>query len=803
MNSTFLRRTCVSLATAALLAVTLAPMPAQAAISPAASDAGSWLGGQLTGGLIHNDQFGGFDDYGLTLDVLMGLQEAKTQGSVQADILAAMGTNIKNYVFNYPNTAPGDGLWAGSSAKALVAVQGAHKDPKAFGGVDLVGITESTVVASGADKGRLKDKGIAGFPDTSVPADYSNLLYQAFGLQGLAQARSTKVASVRNFLLKQQCGPGYFRLYFNECKPDVDATAIAVRAMTAARADGVTGMDTSLKNATAWLLTQQDDDGSFGGGESTSDANSNSTGLAASALALRGERAAASKAAAWIAQWQIDKTAGGKLSGDEGAIGYNSEALAMAKTHGIDSLAEDQWRRATSQAILGLIHLDTNAVKTIVKTKTKTVVKVPKPVIRTKIVKGANGAKGPQAVNGGNAANVVVTEGAKIDAEATTAQGKLGQFLAAQLSNGDHIEVKDGKKKFTDYDLTADTVLALRMLGEQPKFADRTTTFLFDKESLAAYAHGAPYEKGAVYAEPVATLIVAGTLAKKPDARKIAALGGDLAALQDDKGSFIDDGKYADESNSTQRHVLATLAATMAGEEEAADKAVAYLDSRQCDDGGFAVTLAADCKTGDPASTGWALQALNAVDSQTIDKDALLSAVPEGWSAKRTENIGAAAMSLQKTLLADGTVSDESGDTDLAATAAVAAGRYAVGLSDMAAGTVVASAQLKDGGLPTGVGGKKSDLAVSAAGAPALAGASWLSTAGTGLAPGVSLPLVSGDSPSAATLDSSASTGYAIPSWLLYAALALLALLVLAALGFGVSRAKPKTDPAHKPDSSA
>lgn len=761
MNSRFIS----VVAAGALCTLALVSGPAaQATVSPSATQAGAWLAKQLTGGLIHNDQFG-FDDYGLTLDVLMALQEADTQGPRQDAIVSAMRTNIKNYVYNYPNTATGDGVWAGSAAKALVAAQAAGKNDNSFGGVDLVSTVERTVESSGSEKGRLKDRDIAGYPDPAVVADYSNLLYQAYGLEGLAEAKSAKVGDVRDFLLEQQCGPGYFRLYFDACKADTDATAIAVRAMSAAKADGVTGMDAALSRATKWLVDQQRSDGSFIGGESTPAPNANSTGLAASALALRGKTSAAQRAAAWVYGLQVKPSTGGKLASEDGAVALAKDGWNAGRADGITDLTADQWRRASAQAIYGLIHLDRATIDARV--VEKIVTRIPKPVVRT--------------VNGG--ASVVADSGQHALDEEDSPEGKLGQYLAGQFSDGDHIEVKEGGDTFVDYDLTAGTVLALRQLGQQPAIAERASDFLLDGGSIDAYAHGAPYEKKASYAEPLAKLLIVGTLTKKADTKTLKSLAAELTGLQQVDGSFRDHGEYADRSGNTTRQATVALALRMAGDATAADKAVSYIQKYQCKDGAFPRSLGSDCATGDPASTGWALQALDAATADGRTGSETLADVPAGWDQDRSAVMVNAAKSLRAVVHVDGSVAD----ADIGAIAAVAAGRQAVGMDVRATSLFLARLQKKDGGFSANTANKVSDLRSSVASAPAIAMSSWLSTPGTGLAAAVSLPL-DRDSAVRSTDNTTKADGFVVARPVAYAGGGFLGLLILAAIGFGLAR---------------
>lgn len=752
------------IASGTLCAMALVAAPAEAAGTP---DADAWLAGQLSNGLIHNDQYS-FDDYGLTLDVLMALQESGAQKSKQGAIVSAIRSNIKQYVYNYPNTAASDGVYAGSAAKALVAAQGAGNAGTSFGGIDLVSTVENTVEPSGADKGRLMDRDVADYSDPSKTVDYSNLLYQAYGLQALAKAHSPQVDDVRDFLLKQQCSPGYFRLYYTSCAADTDATAIAVRAMNAAKDDGVTGLEGAISKATDWLAGEQRSDGSFGGGESTPDSNANSTGLAASVLGADGHLAAAKKAALWIYRIQAGSASGTKLAKDAGAVALGPDQFAAGTKAGITTTTQDEWRRATAQAALGLVYLDPDSIPATV--VDRVVIKVPEPLVRT--VTGAA---------------TVINAPATVPVNADSSAGRLGQYIAGQFSNGDHIEVKDGSNTFVSYDLTADAALALRQLGQQSKFADRTTAFLFDKGSIDAYAHGAPYEKGASYTDALAKLVIAGTLAKKTDPKVLTGLADELAGLQQADGSFVDVGKYPDRGNGTQRQATAALALLMVGDSGPSGKAVAYIEKSRCADGAFPTSLGKACTVSDPAPTGWALQALNAVAADDRD-GATLADVPQGWDSDRSAVIAGAAEALRSVVHVDGSI-DGAGP---AAIAAVAAGRQSAGLDTRATTLLLGKLQKKDGGLPSTVTGKKSSLAPSLDSAPAIAASSWLGTPGTGLTSGVSLPL---DRPAIAKTSApgaSANDDFVISRPVAYAGGGLLGLVLLGALGLGVAGLRRK-----------
>ena len=71
------RASLALLSTALAVSLASSGQSAQAAAASPSSPAGhggTWLAAQPTGGLIHNPNFGGFDDYGLTIDTVFALQ---------------------------------------------------------------------------------------------------------------------------------------------------------------------------------------------------------------------------------------------------------------------------------------------------------------------------------------------------------------------------------------------------------------------------------------------------------------------------------------------------------------------------------------------------------------------------------------------------------------------------------------------------------------------------------------------------------------------------------------------------------
>lgn len=361
MNSTVLRRLGALVAASALTVsgLTLVTSPANAAADPRPVVAGStWLADQLTNGLIHNTQYD-FDDLGLSIDAGLALSAVGGNGATVTSIDTALKGAISDYITGESFGDAGSS-YAGPIAKAAVFASLAGSDPASYGGKDLVALLEARVSSTAPVAGRIEDL-------SSFGTDYANVIGQAFAVNALSTAISDKRDEALSFLLKQQCSAGYFRLYMTADKTatdqtcdggraagdsaaDPDATSTAIRLLLPQIGTSTT-VARAIGKAEAWLLAQQHADGSFGGGTSTGGANTNSTGLAGWALGLLGDDEAASQAAVWVRTRQVDEVGSCSSAAPNGSIAYNDAALATGIGTGIDSAAEDQWRRATSQGL--------------------------------------------------------------------------------------------------------------------------------------------------------------------------------------------------------------------------------------------------------------------------------------------------------------------------------------------------------------------------------------------------------------------------------------------------------------------
>ena len=348
----------VAAVTAAATMLTAAPAIAAPSYDPQPVTSGAaWLSGQVTDGLVHNEQYD-FDDVGLSIDVALGLDASGQQPTVVKAITKAVAKNVAFYTSFAPN------VYAGATAKAAVLALSQDKDPHAFGGVDLVTQLEARVATAAPIAGRIED---AYDPNDEFGGDYANVIGQTYAAQALSLTGSAKAASATAFLLQQQCDKGYFRQYFTTDKTradqscqgapraergaSTDATALAVVALQDVKGAKAKA---AVTKAVAWLEDTQLGSGAFTDtGKASGTVNSNSTGLAGYAMGVTGGPRQAAKAAAWVRGLQVpgDNPCAGKLKGETGAIAYDDAAYGTAQGFGIKKKTSDQWRRASAQAL--------------------------------------------------------------------------------------------------------------------------------------------------------------------------------------------------------------------------------------------------------------------------------------------------------------------------------------------------------------------------------------------------------------------------------------------------------------------
>ncbi|MEV0675343.1 hypothetical protein AB0I60_02340 [Actinosynnema sp. NPDC050436] len=786
---------------AALSAVLLLGLVATSGVAlardrPAASANSHWLARQLSAeGTYDNPLGGALPDHGLMIDALFAMH-ASGDAALAAPIVSYLDDqgHASDY-FTWDGLVPDQGFDAiivgGAAAKVLVAAEVSGRNPRNFDGYDMVVETERAIRRSGPDIGRVSD--YSKKPEfNDIVSNNANMFGQALAVIGLAAAGSNDAMAIDK-MVSQQCSEGFFRIFFEyipttetgdhvtstgmkistcdegkefgKSAPDRDTTGLALSAMLAARKAGYRGLDGPIDRAVTWLKGEQDENGGWGGGVSTEAPNTNSTGLVVQALAeAGGAEAEVTDGLAYLKASQATPAdAETPLVDDIGAIAYNPEQYQQARTGGI--AGTDTWIRAGAQASLGLSQVGFFALaEGRVPPGDPTPQPEPEPE-RTPRTAGPESdaptvRQGNPAPPPGRGVRAVVTPEAPPPPPGTaTPAGRLGAYLAGALVGGDHVEVTQDGSTFTDYDATADLVLALRTLGEQGEAVERATRFLLRPESIDAYAHGKPYEAGgAAYAEPLAKLTLIARFDQADDQAPldlpviVNRLAEDLAALRGDDGRFTDTGSLADTDHSARRQAWAIAATVAVPGTPQAEQAVDVLVGSRCDDGSFPVELDdRDCAAGDLTATATALAALNL---RPRDRGKTEDSAPENWSPDRAAALVDGVKSLNSALDEDGLVLDGDGNTDVVKSAAAASGRQVVGLdastTARSLGAVLEEVQ----------GDAENGLALGVAAAPGVAARSWVDAEGSPVAAAVRLPLTQR---TAAT--SVASEERAVPVW--------------------------------------
>lgn len=295
-------------------------------------------------------------------------------------------------------------------------------------------------------------------------------------------------------------------------------------------------------------------------------------------------------------------------------------------------------------------------------------------------------------------------------------------YLLESLVDGTHLRTEVDGTAYVDHAETARAALAL-LAAEAP--ADRVQPVvdqLLAPQAVAEHAHGEPYDgPDAAYVEPLANLVLLATMSGE-DPRDIH--GSDLVSrlldTQEDDGWFRDVSTQGDTTD-TESQARAVLALLAASEHDAAHLGAERLVAIQCADGLFPATDpgAAGCASGDPLTTGLALQSLNALPS------AAAAGTPRPTTPTDPDAADAAMAEAAAGLLATQQDATWGERGSVATTGEAASGLIAVGVP---AGTSVdwLTAQTTDEGGLSAVPGGPTDRAATISALPALAGSSYL-----------------------------------------------------------------------------
>jgi hypothetical protein len=310
------RLSLVVAAAAATLTLTIG-VPAAAAAPPStttdpARAAAGWLAQQLVDG---NHVVFAFDgktfDAGGTADVIFALAASHSGKDAIDAAVAYLARNIDGYI-----AAGTAGNYDGSVGKAALAAIAADKDPRAFGGHDLLQMLK-------ADECKTAEGSADDFDHTYCPAAGSgqniySSISQSFIV--IAEARGGSISqSAIDYLRSLQCdGDGGFTVGTTGgkgCTSDIDATAYAVMALQAAG-----GEHDAVTRAADYLQRKRASNGAW---VTNGGANADSTGLATAALEAAGRDASTSRR--WLIGQQLTTGPTAGKGASRGALKYQGK----------------------------------------------------------------------------------------------------------------------------------------------------------------------------------------------------------------------------------------------------------------------------------------------------------------------------------------------------------------------------------------------------------------------------------------------------------------------------------------------
>jgi hypothetical protein len=343
----------VTVGAAAIMAALSGAGPAAAAAAPAttadpAVAAAGWLGHQFVdaagNAAANGDHFNfpGENFYwgGLTASGVFALAAAKVGADKIDSALSYMAKNAASDSNIGNGTSPGP--YDGSVATyALAAIVGG-RDPKAFGGLNLLQTLkddECTTVSVPVDSNDFTT------PNCPVIGAARNIFSSVSeSLAMLAEARGAAKygaqygpsAAGLSYFLSLQCPGGGFTGLTAACTKDSDASVDETAYASAALA-ALGGHATELAKANAWLVSQRTSGGYWNvqGGPDV-----DSTGLAVAALEAAGENVAKSRA--WLVSQQVSDGPTVGAGASRGALKYQGAFDASSSI------------KATADGLLGL-----------------------------------------------------------------------------------------------------------------------------------------------------------------------------------------------------------------------------------------------------------------------------------------------------------------------------------------------------------------------------------------------------------------------------------------------------------------
>ncbi|MFJ5265259.1 prenyltransferase/squalene oxidase repeat-containing protein [Streptomyces sp. NPDC088387] len=284
--------------------------------------AAAWLKSRLTDGERIVDDGGESTNHLLTSEVAYAVAAADGKGAALDRIAGYLTAHAGDYAYpNGPDQAPD----ASAAARLALLAEITEADPGPVGGHDLVGDLARNVCAAGPESGEPT-------PGCTAKGDFRNAGYtdgQALSVLALLRAGRTPPADAVDRLTQVQCRDGGITsILIREgefCDGDPATTGLVALVLDAAG-----GHDEAVTKARSYLTGAQRADGAFPGYTGATTGGVYATAYAAQALRALGDTGRADAAVGWLSRQQLD---GGGFGFEEGATDpalYSTPAAVLA-----------------------------------------------------------------------------------------------------------------------------------------------------------------------------------------------------------------------------------------------------------------------------------------------------------------------------------------------------------------------------------------------------------------------------------------------------------------------------------------
>ncbi|MFJ7071183.1 prenyltransferase/squalene oxidase repeat-containing protein [Streptomyces sp. NPDC098781] len=265
--------------------------------------AATWLKGRLTDGERVVDDGAETPNYLLTTETAYALAAAEGKGPALDKVTAFLAGHTGSYAYPSGTDQAPD---ATAAARLALLAEITEGDPSGFGGHDLVGDLAKNVCAAGPESG------------CTAKGDFRNAAYtdgQALSVLALLRAGKTPPADAIDRLTQLQCTDGGVTSVLirpgENCDGDPATTGLVALVLGEAG-----GHDDAVAKARTYLTKSQRADGAFTAYTGSTVGSVAATGYAAQALRALGDNARADAAVGWLSREQLDD---GGFGFEEGA----------------------------------------------------------------------------------------------------------------------------------------------------------------------------------------------------------------------------------------------------------------------------------------------------------------------------------------------------------------------------------------------------------------------------------------------------------------------------------------------------